>query len=81
MFRITLTILVGVAIAAPFIVGQSIWFVEEHMTTDERLKAAYERGWRDALSTTEPVNNDLEQTCLKLWFDEQNAEAARRQLR
>ena len=48
MFRLVLTILVGVAIAAPFIVGSSFWFVEEHVTTDERLKVAYERGWRDA---------------------------------
>lgn len=48
MFRFALTVLVGTAIAAPFIVGQSFWFVEEHMTTDDRLRAAYERGWQDA---------------------------------
>lgn len=48
MYRLVLTILVGTAIAAPFIMGQAFWFVEEQVTTDERLFRAYERGWRDA---------------------------------
>ena len=46
---------------------------------DEQVQAAYDRGWREALSTREPVNDDLEMACLRLWFNELNAEAARRQ--
>lgn len=49
MYKIVLSILVGVAVTLPFIAGTSWWFVEEHMSVDTRLAKAYERGWTDAL--------------------------------
>jgi hypothetical protein len=80
MYKIVLSILVGVVVTLPFIAGTSWWFVEEHMPVDVRIANAYKRGWQDALNTREPVHQDLENACAALWLTENDREWARRRL-
>jgi hypothetical protein len=43
---------------------------DSEMTRAEELISIYKRGAKDALSTN-PVNFELEQTCLEVWANKQ----------
>jgi hypothetical protein len=47
---------------------------DSEITRAEELISIYKRGAKDALSTN-PVNFELEQTCLEVWANKQPVEA------
>jgi hypothetical protein len=52
------------------VVGEPLIVSDSEMTRAEELISIYKRGAKDALSTN-PVNFELEQTCLEVWANKQ----------